>query len=183
MVMILAARHDAFAHHGSTREGSTMARTDPVKPGTVEPLDRPIERRRFIKALLGISLLSTLSMVAAPVIGFLFPPRTAQVGAGGRLLVGKADAIALGHSKVVALSGKPVIVLNSPQGLKAFSAVCTHLGCIVGYDASKSSDIVSPCHDGHFNAVNGTVVSGPPPAPLKEYRVAVEKDQIYVQDG
>jgi Rieske Fe-S protein len=83
----------------------------------------------------------------------------------------------------VALAGKPVIVLNSPQGMKAFSAVCTHLGCIVGYDASQSPDIVSPCHNGHFNAINGTVVSGPPPTPLKAYAVAVDKNQIYVQDA
>jgi Rieske Fe-S protein len=46
--------------------------------------------------------------------------------------------------------------------------------------STKSPDIVSPCHDGHFDAVNGRVISGPPPAPLKEYPVAVENDQIYL---
>ena len=76
-----------------------------------------------------------------------------------------------------------MIVLNSPQGMKAFSAVCTHLGCIVGYDAAQSPDIVSPCHNGHYNAVNGSVISGPPPAPLKPYSVAVDKGSIYVQDA
>ncbi len=151
---------------------------------TVDPIGRPIERRRFVKLLLGVSILSTLSMVVAPVIGFLIPPRkTAASAGGGRLLVGTTDEIGPGRSKVVALGRKPVIVLNGPRGVKAFSAVCTHLGCIVGYDASQSPDIVSPCHAGHFNAVNGTVISGPPPAPLKEYRVAVEKNQVYVQDS
>lgn len=149
---------------------------------TVDPIGRPIERRRFVRLLLGWSIVSTLSIVVAPVIGFLIPPRQ-PAAAGGRLLVGTTDDIGPGRSKVVALGAKPVIVLNSPQGMKAFSAVCTHLGCIVGYDASKNPDIVSPCHDGHFNAVNGTVISGPPPAPLKEYRVAVEKNQVYVQDS
>lgn len=149
---------------------------------TVDPIGRPIERRRFVRLLLGWSIVSTLSIVVAPVIGFLIPPRQPAAG-GGRLLVGTTDDIGPGRSKVVALGAKPVIVLNSPQGMKAFSAVCTHLGCIVGYDASKNPDIVSPCHDGHFNAVNGTVISGPPPAPLKEYRVAVEKNQVYVQDS
>ena len=150
----------------------------------VDPVGRPIERRRFVRLLLGFSVVSTLSMVATPFIGFLIPPRrTGGSAGGGPLLVGTTDEIGPGRSKVVALGAKPVIVLNSPRGMKAFSAVCTHLGCIVGYDASQSPDIVSPCHDGHFNAINGTVISGPPPAPLKEYPVVVEKNEIYVQDA
>ena len=149
---------------------------------TVDPIGRPIERRRFVRLLLGWSIVSTLSIVVAPVIGFLIPPRQ-PAAAGGRLLVGATDDIGPGRSKIVALGSKPVIVLNSPQGMKAFSAVCTHLGCIVGFDASQSPDIVSPCHDGHFSAFNGSVISGPPPAPLKEYPVAVEKNQVYVQDS
>jgi Rieske Fe-S protein len=42
---------------------------------------------------------------------------------------------------------------------------------------------VSPCHDGHFTAANATVISGPPPAPLEEYLVAVEKDKICLEDA
>jgi len=140
-----------------------------------------IARRRFVRLVLGWSVVSTLSMVVAPVVGFLMPSRQAAAGAGGRLLVGTTAEIGPGRSKVVAVGAKPVIVLNGPQGIKAFSAVCTHLGCIVGYDATRSPDIVSPCHDGHFNAFNGSVVSGPPPLPLKEYPVAVEADEIYLQ--
>ena len=150
---------------------------------TVDPVGAPISRHRFVRLLLGWSIVSTLAMVIAPVIGFLIPSRRSSAGGGGRLLVGTTEEIGPGRSKVVALGAKPVIVLNSPQGVKAFSAVCTHLGCIVGYDASRNPDIVSPCHDGHFSALNGTVISGPPPAPLKEYPVAVEKDQIYLQDA
>ena len=147
---------------------------------TAHPVDGQIARRRFVRLLLGWSVVSTLSMVVAPVIGFLMPSRQTAAGAGGRLLVGTTADIGPGRSKVVAIGAKPVIVLNGPQGIKAFSAVCTHLGCIVGYDATRSPDIVSPCHDGHFNAVNGSVVSGPPPLPLEEYAVAVEKDEIYL---
>ena len=149
---------------------------------TRHPLGRPISRRRAISMLLWWTVASTLSMVLAPIAGFLIPPRR-SAASGGRLLAGTTADIGPGRSRVVALGSKPVIVLNGPQGIKAFSAVCTHLGCIVGYDASRSPDIVSPCHDGHFNAVNGRVISGPPPLPLREYPVAVEKDQIYVQDA
>ena len=97
--------------------------------------------------------------------------------------MGTVDDFGPGRSKVVALGSKPVIVLNSPNGMRAFSAICTHLGCIVAYDVSQSPDIVSPCHDGHFSAISGTVISGPPPAPLKEYSVAVQGNDIYVQEA
>lgn len=149
----------------------------------VDPVARSISRRRLVRLLLGWSIVTSVAMVVAPVIGFLIPPRQPSAAGGGRLLVGTTDEIGPGRSKVVALGAKPVIVLNGPQGMRAFSAVCTHLGCIVGYDATKNPDIVSPCHDGHFDAVNGTVISGPPPAPLKEYAVAVEKDKIYLADA
>ena len=132
---------------------------------------------------MGFTVISTLVMVVTPIIGFLVPPRRTTGAGGGRLLVGTTDVIGMGLSKVVALGSTPVIVLNGPEGVKAFSAVCTHLGCIVGYDASQSPDIVSPCHDGHFSAINGRVISGPPPAPLKEYPVAVVKDEIYLQEA
>ena len=148
---------------------------------TTHPVGEQIARRRFVRMVLGWSIVSTLAMVFAPVVGFLIPSRQSAAGAGGRLLVGTTADIGPGRSKVVAIGAKPVIVLNGPQGIKAFSAVCTHLGCIVGYDATRSPDIVSPCHDGHFNAVNGSVVSGPPPLPLKEYPVALEADEIYLQ--
>ena len=147
------------------------------------PVGRPLSRRRFGRLVLVWSVASTAAMVVAPIIGFLMPSRRPAGGAGNRLDVGTTAEIGPGRSKVVALGAKPVIVLNSPRGIRAFSAVCTHLGCIVGYDASKSPDIVSPCHDGHFNATNGNVVSGPPPAPLKEYPIAVEEDRIFLLDA
>ena len=149
----------------------------------VGPVSRPIKRRSFVKLFLAVPVVSTLAMAVTPVVGFLTPTSTTATVPGGRLLVGTTDEIGPGKSKVVALGSKPVIVLNSPKGMKAFSAVCTHLGCIVGYDAAQSPDIVSPCHGGHFSTLNGSVISGPPPAPLKEYPVAVEKDKIYVQDA
>lgn len=141
-----------------------------------------LPRRRFLKGLLGFSILSTIAMVLAPVASFLMPRKT-TVASGGRVLVGTTTTLDPSRGKVVALGSKPVIVVSGPTGIKAFSAVCTHLGCIVGYDSNQSPDIVSPCHDGHFSTVDGRVISGHPPAPLKEYQVLVDKEQIYVQAG
>jgi cytochrome b6-f complex iron-sulfur subunit len=150
----------------------------PVAPAP----DDLIGRRRFIKLVLGFSLVSMAALVVTPIVGFLIPRKTEGAGAGGKTLAGTTTDIPAGTGKVVAMGSSPVIVVNGESGVKAFSAVCTHLGCIVDYDATTKA-IICPCHDGHFNPVSGAVVSGPPPAPLKPIGVSVEKDQIFLVQG
>ena len=150
-----------------------------MEPTTVVPTDRPMERRRFIRLLLGFSVVSTVAMIVTPIVGFLIPPKVVGGAAGGRVLAATTADLPVGAGKVVAMGSKPVIVVNTAAGVKAYSAVCTHLGCIVLYDPT-SSQIVCPCHDGHFNPASGGVVSGPPPQPLPAVPVAVEKDQIFL---
>ena len=139
----------------------------------------PAGRRTFLRWLLGFSVFSTLAMVATPVLGFLVPPKSTSNQAGGRVLAGTTADVPVGSGKVVAMGSTPVIVTNTAQGFHAFSAVCTHLGCIVAFD-STLGQIGCPCHGGVFNASTGAVVSGPPPAPLKPVTVVVEKDQIFL---
>jgi cytochrome b6-f complex iron-sulfur subunit len=139
-------------------------------------------RRRFLRFLLGFSVLSTIAMIAAPIVGFLIPPKTEGGSSGGRVLAGTLEDIPAGTGKVVAVGSKPVIVTNTDAGVFAYSAVCTHLGCIVGFDATIRQ-IVCPCHDGHFNPASGAVVSGPPPRPLSPVAVSIEKDQIFLVPG
>jgi cytochrome b6-f complex iron-sulfur subunit len=143
---------------------------------------RRFDRRTLLRAVLGFSALSTLSMVVAPILGFLVPPKSAESGSGGRISAGKLADIPPGEGKVVAMGSKPAIVVNSAQGVTAFSAICTHLGCIVGWD-STSRTIRCPCHDGQFNPANGAVIAGPPPAPLATISTVVEKDEIFLVSG
>jgi cytochrome b6-f complex iron-sulfur subunit len=139
-------------------------------------------RRRFLRYLLGFAVLSTVGMVATPVIRFLIPPKTADAAGGGKVLVGTTADIPAGSAKVVPVAGKPAIVINSAQGVKAYSAICTHLGCIVAWD-STAQNIACPCHDGRFSPATGAVISGPPPAPLVPLNTTVENDQIFVVLG
>jgi cytochrome b6-f complex iron-sulfur subunit len=121
-------------------------------------------------------------MVATPIISFLIPPETRRESAGGKVLVGTISDIPVGQGKVVAVGQRPTIVVNTEQGVKAYSATCTHLGCIVAWDAG-SGTIVCPCHDGRFDVSNGAVVSGPPPSGLPAAQTSVEGDQIFVIDA
>jgi cytochrome b6-f complex iron-sulfur subunit len=136
-------------------------------------------RRRFLRYLAGISVFSTIGMIVTPVIGFLIPPRTSSAAGGGKILAGTIEEIPGGQGKVVAMGSAPVIVINDEQGVKAFSAICPHLGCIVAWDGA-ARNIVCPCHDGRFSASTGAVVSGPPPAPLPPVATTVEDGQIFL---
>lgn len=73
--------------------------------------------------------------------------------------------------------GNPDIVVRHSDGsLSAFSAVCTHAGCTVGY---QNGQIVCPCHGGTFDANTGAVVAGPPPSPLAPRRVIEAGGSLY----
>lgn len=142
-----------------------------------------MSRRRFINYLLGFSVVATLGGVLTPIAGYLWPPSRASAGGSGRVDVGTTTDFPAGQGKVVPVNDKAVIVVNTAQGgIKAFSAICTHLGCIVEWDQNRQF-ILCPCHDGRFNPVNGAVISGPPPAPLSELALTVEEDTIYVSEG
>ena len=63
--------------------------------------------------------------------------------------------------------------------VRAFSSVCTHLGCKVQWEPDEGQ-FFCPCHLGYFDA-DGQVVSGPPPRALDEYDVEVDGNNIYVK--
>jgi len=77
----------------------------------------------------------------------------------------------------VVLQDKQVVVTQPTQGtFKAFTAVCTHAGCIVT-DVSNGT-ITCPCHMGQFSATDGSVQGGPPPAPLATVQITVSGTTI-----
>ena len=151
----------------------------PVVAAAPAPAPRTSTRRRFVTYLLGFSVVTTLALIAAPIIAFLVPPPELSAGTSGKVLAGTTADIPPGKGKVVAMGSKPTIVVNTEQGVKAYSAICTHLGCIVTYD-NQSTSILCPCHGGHFSPTTGAVISGPPPSPLAPVTVIVEGDQIFL---
>ena len=60
----------------------------------------------------------------------------------------------------------------------AFSQKCTHLGCVVYFEANENR-WHCPCHEGNFDARTGTVISGPPPRPLGRIDVEVRDGAIW----
>jgi Rieske Fe-S protein len=60
------------------------------------------------------------------------------------------------------------------DGYRAFSAVCSHLGCSVAWNAAEGH-YRCPCHGGTYSR-DGHVVSGPPPQGLTRLPVRLNPD-------
>lgn len=75
-----------------------------------------------------------------------------------------------GEGKVVDFEGEKLAVYKSPNGkIKALSPVCTHAGCIVGFNPVEQS-WDCPCHGGRFD-LDGRVISGPPQKDLESIKL------------
>jgi glycine/D-amino acid oxidase-like deaminating enzyme/nitrite reductase/ring-hydroxylating ferredoxin subunit len=82
------------------------------------------------------------------------------------------DSLGRGEGKVLKIDGHNVAAWRDEEGLvHACSAVCTHMGCLVGWnETDRTWDC--PCHGSRF-AADGKVIHGPAVTPLEP--VAVEE--------
>ncbi|MCX4678238.1 Rieske (2Fe-2S) protein [Streptomyces sp. NBC_01433] len=88
---------------------------------------------------------------------------------GGKELARTAD-IPVGGGTV--LQDRKVVVTQPAAGeFKAFSAVCTHAGCIVSSVADGTIDCA--CHGSRFSITDAAVEAGPAPRPLPEEKITV----------
>ncbi|MFB7236862.1 Rieske (2Fe-2S) protein [Streptomyces sp. NPDC056269] len=104
-------------------------------------------------------------------------PATPSASAGapsGRALAKTAD-IPVGGGTV--FTAEKVVVTQPTAGeFKAFSAVCTHQGCLVNKVADGTIDC--PCHGSKFRITDAAVVAGPAPRPLPAEQITVSGDSI-----
>lgn len=72
----------------------------------------------------------------------------------------------------------PAVVITQPVAgeVKAFTAICTHQGCLVS--EVVDNEIICPCHGSRFSAVDGSVTSGPATTGLTAAGVAVEGGSV-----
>lgn len=77
-------------------------------------------------------------------------------------------------------SGKDTVwVVRQPDGeVRAFSPLCTHLGCAYHPDKTKGN-FLCPCHGSEFS-FSGKVLAGPAPRPLDQYAVKIDGDRLWL---
>jgi Rieske Fe-S protein len=99
-------------------------------------------------------------------------PSTGGSSSGG---LTPTSAIPEGGGKIF---DKQKVVVTQPTAgqFKAFSAVCTHLGCLV----TQVSDglIQCPCHGSEYSIEDGSVQGGPAPRPLPSEKISVANGEI-----
>jgi Rieske Fe-S protein len=112
------------------------------------------------------------------------PAAPASSAAGGASSSAAGNALTA-TSKIPVGSGmifpEPQVVVTQPSAgeFKAFSAVCTHMGCIVNQISNGTIDC--PCHGSQYSIATGDVVSGPAPRPLPAKQIKVTGDSIFLQ--
>jgi len=155
--------------------------TEPdTQPGADVPgedtSDRPRDhqRRWFLQGSFFALVLVAAGMAANVVIRYLMPTPSSLREA--KELTIPIAQVARGSAISVKYQNQPVSVIHTDEGISAFNATCTHLGCLVKWLPDKG-EFLCPCHAGRF-APTGEVLSGPPPEPLNKIDIEIQDDQI-----
>ncbi len=136
------------------------------------------KRREFLNVLLGGGLIAWIGSLLFPVFKFLEPPALDEVKVTS-VKIGNVEDMEKDSGKIIKFGNKPVIVIRKKNGdYITFSAECTHLDCIVQY-RKDYGQIYCACHNGRYD-LNGRVASGPPPAPLQKYGIAIKNNEVIV---
>lgn len=142
-------------------------------------MDEPTNnRRRFLNYLLATSLGSTFLAILYPILKFMIPPKITEAQQNS-VVAGTVNELAVNSGKIFKFGHQPgILIRTQSEEFKAFSAVCTHLDCVVQYK-SDTKMIWCACHNGQYN-LNGRNVGGPPPRPLEEYVVTIRGNEVIV---
>ncbi len=97
----------------------------------------------------------------------------------GEILLGTVDEIPVGTGKKVMVDESLTILVTHPkqEQFRAFSATCTHSGCIVS--GVQDGQIACGCHGARFNTDSGEPEQGPARSPLGKITVEVRGNELY----
>ena len=160
---------------------STEHTTDPPAPVTTglqaaAPTCWGWSRRESLMVA-GVAVAGTAGLTAC---GSSAGDAVSSAASGAASAAGDAIAqadIPVGGGKV--FDALKVVVTQPTAGdFKAFSAICTHQGCMV--NGVSNGVITCPCHGSQFDAATGAVRQGPATRPLPPKSVSVGSDGITV---
>lgn len=149
------------------------------KPITEDKKGGLITRRYFLESVGGGAILVAATGSAILTGQFLSPNVLLEPSLrfkAGLVEIYPPDSITLDKEQ-------KVFIVRAKEGyFYAFSAVCTHLGCIANWK-SEDDIIACPCHGSKFDK-EGRVIDGPAPRPLTRFAIMVdEQGQLIVDKG
>jgi Rieske Fe-S protein len=167
---------------------------------TQEPRTDPLATRRGLLAGVGLVGLASAVTACTPAESAASPAiesasaASASASVSSAVASGAASYASSRAAQLLAATSKiPVgggqiftasqVVVTQPSAgeFKAFSAVCTHMGCIVSQISNGTIDC--PCHGSQFSIKNGDVVAGPAPSPLPAKNIKVTGGSIFLEES
>ena len=129
----------------------------------------PVTRRAAVDVLLRCSS-AALVLGLSPLVGCADDDPS---------LIVDLDRVPAGSALMATFRDKPVMVLNVGGSVRAFSGLCTHEGCELGWNPRQQL-IRCPCHGSAFDTA-GQVTRGPAKDPLPEFRTRLRDGKVLVR--
>ena len=138
-------------------------------------------RRGFLISA-GAAGLCYITALGYPVYRYLASPAemASEAVAVTEITLKDAQKLAGGSVLMFKFGAAPAMLIHHADNTwVALTAVCTHLGCTVQYEPQMNR-IHCACHGGVYDPRTGANVSGPPPKPLKLFKVAVNETGVEI---
>ena len=138
------------------------------------------KRRDFLSVLFRFWGMLTVVPFGTVIMRFISPVKGNEIVRQSMRVAAIAD-IAQNSAKIVRFNREPVIIVHTENGqFKAFSARCTHLGCIVEFKTDEGAPhFACNCHQSQFD-IDGKNFAGPAPRPLTPLKVSILETSIVV---
>ncbi|MBD2039106.1 cytochrome b6-f complex iron-sulfur subunit [Microcoleus sp. FACHB-672] len=146
-------------------------------------------RRQFMNFLTFGAVTGTALGALYPVVKYFIPPSSGAAGGGVTAKDALGNDISVTNflashnagerALAQGLKGDPTyVVVDTNQAISNYgiNAVCTHLGCVVPWNASENK-FICPCHGSQYDNT-GKVVRGPAPLSLALAHATVADDKI-----
>jgi cytochrome b6-f complex iron-sulfur subunit len=146
----------------------------------VEGEGAPVVTRRAFMANVVLSFAGLLGLGALGerFFEFLSPPAPPEREV--EIQAASLASIPDGGGLVAHLPSGHVALMRTGDKVQAFSAVCTHLGCVVQFEPKGDQAWFCPCHHGSYGR-DGHVISGPPPRGLPPIASVVRDGEVFVK--
>ena len=132
-----------------------------------------LSRRGALAATGGMAVAATLAACGSS-------PKSASTDASNSRTIAKVSDVPVGSvfQYINPDDGTPGYLFQPQAGtFLAYSAVCSHMGCIVNFD-QDANIFQCPCHGANYDGTTGEVTSGPAPLPLTKPIIEVVGDKI-----
>ena len=164
------------------------------EPGSTRTTPPEVSRRRFLFGIGAALNLVAATLLAIPVIRYVFSSFRRNVASQSWIMLGALKNFPENQTRLATYRNPYTrpwdgTTANIPcwvrrltgEKFQVFAINCTHLGCPVRW-FEESHLFMCPCHGGAYYD-DGSHASGPPPRGLYEYEYKIEQGQLWVRGG